>query len=134
MLEIFDFLQKGELPSEERRARKIALQVSLFTIDDEMLYYVDPKQKQQRRVVVPRHRHEQILRESHSGEMRGHFLGKRTYAALIHLWWRDGMHTDVLHFVRNCPVCATVVGGGKVICPPLHPIPAQCPFQLIGLM
>ena len=133
LLEIFGFLQKGELPSEERRARKIALQASLFTIDDEILYYVDPRQKQQRRVAVPRHLYEQILRESHSGEMCGHFSGKRTYATLVRLWWWDGMHTDVLRFVRNCPVCATVSGGGKVIRPPLHPIPVQRPFQLIGV-
>ena len=28
-------------------------------------------------------------------------------------WWWDGMHADTLRFVRNCPVCLIVSGGGK---------------------
>ena len=34
---------------------------------------------------------------------------------------------------KNCPVCATVTGGGRTITPPLHPIPVQYPFQIIGV-
>ena len=47
LLEIFNFLLKEELSTEDKRARKIALQSSLFSIEDGLLYYVDPKQKQQ---------------------------------------------------------------------------------------
>ena len=43
-------------------------------------------------------------------------------------WWWDGMHADTLCFVRNCPVCLTVSGGGKLqLRPPLNPIPVQSP-------
>ena len=132
LLEIINFIQKEELPHEEKRARKIAVQASLFTMEDDMLCYVDPKQKHQKRVAVPRHLQEQILKESHAGGMGGHFSGS-IYTALVRSWWWDGMHADTLRFVRNCPTCSIVSGGGKVTRPPLHPIPVQQPFQIVGV-
>ena len=133
LLEIFNYLLEEELPAEDKRARKIALQSSLFVIEDGLLYFVDPKQKQRRRAAVPRQLQEQILIESHSGTMCGHFSGRRTYATLARQWWWEGMLTDVLQFAKNCPVCATVSGGGKVSRPPLHPIPVQRLFQIVGV-
>ena len=85
--EIFNFLQKQELPADEKRARKIALQSSLFSVVADILNYLDHKQNYQRRVAVPSHLREQILKECHAGGMGGHFSGKRTYAALARRWW-----------------------------------------------
>lgn len=34
----FGFIQKEELPTNEKRARKIALHASLFTIEEDLLY------------------------------------------------------------------------------------------------
>ena len=133
LLEICNFLQKQELPADQKKARKIALQSSLFSLDDGILYYLDPKQKHQRRVAVPRHLREQVLNECHSGGMGGHFSGKRTYAALARRWWWEGMHADTLRFVRNSPSCTIVVGGGKPLRPPLQPIPVQRPFLIVGV-
>ncbi len=127
------FKQEEELPYEQKRARKINLQASLFTLEEGILYYVDPKQKHQQTVVVPHDLREQILREGHSSGMAGHFSGKRTYGALAHRWWWDGMHADAACHARNCPSCVIVSGGGRVQQPPLHPIPVQRPFQIIGV-
>ena len=88
LLEITNFIQKEELPHEQKCARKIALQASLSTMEDDMCY-VDLKQKHRKRVAVPRHLQEQILKESHAGGMGGH----------------EGGHT--LHWY--------VVGGGMLI-------------------
>ena len=43
------------------------------------------------------------------------------------------MYVDAIHFARNCPECAIVAGGGKVHRPPLHPIPVQHLFQIMGI-
>lgn len=43
------------------------------------------------------------------------------------------MHADTLRFVRNCPSCTIVIGGGKPLRPPLQPIPVQRPFQIVGV-
>lgn len=41
--EILAFLEHSELPQDEQRARKVALQSPLFTIIDSVLYYMNPK-------------------------------------------------------------------------------------------
>ena len=43
------------------------------------------------------------------------------------------MHADTLRFARNCHACAIVSGGGRPTRPPLHPIPVQRPFQIVGM-
>ena len=132
IMEIVTFLETGELPTEERRAKVIALQKSLFVIKDGMLFYIDPKQEHRLRVVVPSHLREQILKEHHTGLTGGHFAAKM-YGALIRHWWWDGMHHDTVKFASNCPQCAVVTGGSRQHRPPLHPIPVCRPFQVIGV-
>ncbi len=51
--EIFRFLQQEELPTDEKRARKIAAQGPLFVIVDNIPYYLDPKRGDSKRAVVP---------------------------------------------------------------------------------
>ena len=64
LLEIFGFIQNEELPPEEKCARRIALQSPLLTVEDDIHYYVDPKQKHQKRVAVSRYLQDQILPDS----------------------------------------------------------------------
>ena len=65
--------------------------------------------------------------------MSGHFSCRKTYGALVHRWWWEGMYADALRVARNCPECAVVSDGAKLTRPPLHPIPVQCPFQIVGV-
>ena len=44
--QIIVFLETEKLPSDDKRARKIALQSSNFTIEDGVLYFLDPKHNQ----------------------------------------------------------------------------------------
>ena len=71
--EIIDFLLDNKLPEEEKRKQKVATQAPLFTIVDDILYYVNPKQNNEKRVVVPKHLRDEIMKENHSGRMAGHF-------------------------------------------------------------
>ncbi len=43
------------------------------------------------------------------------------------------MYLDTQKFAKSCPECATVTGGGRHHHPPLHVIPVQRPFQLVGV-
>ena len=131
--EIIHFLETGELPTDSTKARKIALQESLFTLSDGTLYFVDPKQWDQLRAVVPQHLREQILQNVHSGSYGGHYSGPRLYSTLKPRWWWDGMAVDAKKFARSCPDCAVVTGGGRRTKPPLHPIPVSRPFQIVGI-
>ena len=131
--EIIDFLEKGALPTDDGRARKISLRESLFTIIDGILYFIDPKSKTQKRAVVPKQLRTPILRETHSGSYGGHFSGQRLHHALMERWWWEGMFNDSLSFAKSCPECAIVTGGSRASRPPLHPIPVSRPFQILGI-
>ena len=71
------------MPADEKRARTVVAQASILTLGDDILYYVDPKQENRRRVVVPKHLRKQIMEENHSGPMTGHFSGNRLYNVLV---------------------------------------------------
>ena len=133
LLAIMDFLEKDELPANPTQACKVAVQAPLLVIKDGTLYLLDSKQSYRKRAVVPCQLHTQILEESHRTALGGHFSGKRTYSVLVHHWWWEGMYADTLRFARSCPECAVVTGGGRSTRPPLHPIPVQRPFQIIGV-
>ena len=131
--EIVDFLSSGRLPEDSKRAKTVASQETLFSLSDGILYYVDPKGDHQRRVAVPQHVRKQLLEENHRGLYGGHFSGPKLYNALVKRWWWRGMYTDVLAYCKKCPECVVVTGGGRQHRPPLHPIPIQRPFQIIGV-
>ena len=65
--------------------------------------------------------------------MGGHFSGKITFDTLCKLWWWERMYSDTLEYVQNCPECAITTRKGYHRPPPLHPIPVQRPFQIIGI-
>jgi transposase InsO family protein len=111
----------------------MVLQKPVFTLEGDILYYLDPRHGHQKRVVVPEHCREQLLQEHHSSLMGGHFAVKKTYGGLMRHWWWDGMYRDVQKFMRNCPQCTIVTGGGRHHRPPLHPIPVSRPFQIVGV-
>ena len=87
IVEVIKFLKSGDLPSDDSRARRIALQKPLFLLEGEMLFYIDPKQKHCKQIVVPQHLRREVLSEHHSSPMEGHFAVKKTYGALMRHWW-----------------------------------------------
>ena len=107
-----------KLPSDDKKAQKIALQSSNFTIEDEVLYFLDSKHKHRKRAVVPSHLRERVMKEVHGGPFSGHFSGNRFYNVLARVWWWEGMYKDAVDHSRSCPNCAIVVGRGC----PLRPI------------
>ena len=131
--EIIDFAEKGILPEDSTKARKVALQESLFTIVEGILYFIDSRHQNQKRAVVPQHLRTKILQETHSSFYGGHFSGQRLYNSLRTRWWWRGMFNDALRFAKACPECAIATGTGRRIKPPLHPIPVSRPFQILAI-
>ena len=130
--DIREFLQSGKLPEDQKRARKIVLMSPQFVLVAEVVYYVHPKTRN-KHVVVPSHLREKILRETHAGKYSGHFSGRRLYDTLSSKWWWEGMYSDAERFASSCPECIVATGTGRKIKPPLHPIPVQRPFQILGI-
>ncbi len=129
---ICDYIELGTLPSAAEEARKVTAQAIDFAVLDQILYYVDRK-KSKKRAAVPVHLRELVMQESHGGVMAGHFAGIKLYNTLCNHWWWQTMYRDSISFCKNCAECAVVSGTGKHQPPPLHPIPVQRPFQIVGV-
>ena len=139
LVEIIQFLTQDTLPSDESRARKVALQAPLFAVIQDTLYFLDKPDTTRteaavpRCVAVPKHPQRQIMEECHGGSMGGHFSGIRLFSTLSRRWWWERMYTDALEFCRNCPQCAVVTGASRIQRPALKPIPIDRVFQVIGM-
>ena len=73
------------------------------------------------------------MMDYHSGCLAGHFSGPRLYQTLARKWWWKCMYRDALEYAESCPQCAIVKGTGRKNKPPLHPIPTERPFQIVGV-
>ena len=130
--EMIILLEQGKLPGDDKRARKLLLQQSLFALCNNVLYKVDPT-KRTKQVVVPQQMCGKLIEEYHRGRMGGHFAADRTFKAMAVRWWWEGMYQDITKFVNGYLECAIVSGGGRVKKPPLCPIPVQRLFQIVGV-
>ena len=63
------FLEFGILPAEGEAARSLAAQALNFTMVDNVLYYVDGKNRGHRRAAVPRHLQRSILEDYHAEDI-----------------------------------------------------------------
>ena len=126
--ELYDYVASGIVLNDEQQAKKVCGRAVHFAVVDSILYFVDSKKQGRKRVVVPAHLRNQILRESHGGIMAGHFSGDRLYKLISHHWWWETLYKDAVSHCRNCPECAIVSVVGRVNCPLLHHIPVHRPF------
>ena len=90
LLEIERYIKWQELPEDDWRPQRIAIQWDILVMEENILYYLDPKEEHRKRQAVPCHFRQCILPEHHSLALSGHFSGKM-YGALAHHWWWDGM-------------------------------------------
>jgi len=100
---LVEYLDKKVLPEVTQSACKVISQVPLFTLVNQILYFVDVKQGNLQRVVVSSHLTQQIMTEYHSSIMSGHFSGVRLYNTLCRRWYWEGMYTDCLNHAKSCP-------------------------------
>ena len=133
LMPLINYLQHGTLPLDKKQARIIAAQAPNYCIVDDILYFIHTKKRKCKLVVVPWQLQKRIMLEYHGGLLGGHYSGNRLYNVLITNWYWDGMYNDALEFCRSCPQCAIVTGGERHVKQPLHPIPVQRIFQIIGL-
>ena len=74
------------LPEDAKSAKKLVAEASLFTIVNDVLYYVGPTQTETSRVVVPHHLQVKVMQEHHDGRLAGHFSGPNLYKTLVRRW------------------------------------------------
>ena len=130
---IMNYLSKGVLPEDSQVAAKLVAEASLYTMADEILYYIGQKKDSIPKVVVPSDYKKRLMEEYHAGVMSGHFSGPRIYKTMSRQWWWEHMYQDIINYTRNCPQCAIATGVGRRQSPPMKPIPVDHPFQIVGV-
>ena len=130
---MINYLEKNQLPQGIKQDRVIAAKAPSYCVLDGILYFINGKKRKCRLAVVPQQLRKQVMEQYHGGPLGGHYSGNRLYNILSAQWYWDGMYADCLKFCRSCPQCAIVSGGERNGKQPLHPIPVQRPFQILGL-
>ena len=130
---ILAYLEKKELPADEKKARRLVMESDRFTIIDGVLYFIDSSRSHRTRIAAPSTIQETLLQESHSGSLAGHFSPKSVYEKLARRYWWEGIYTDVFKHCRACLTCASYRGAGHRNKPPLKPIEVGGPFERVGV-
>ena len=110
LLPLIEYLTERNLPEDPQESRSVASKAVNFTIIDDVLYRVDPKQPNPRQVVVPAHLQKGVLEQYHGGKMAGRFFGLRLFKAVVRTWWWEGLYKDAVAVAKSCPQC--VFGRG----------------------
>ena len=129
-LAVITYLETGELPLDEKNARRVALTESQYSLEDRVLYRVEADGTL--RVVPPSSQRERLFQEAHSGVFGAHLSDTKVYTELRRHYWWTGMRRDISCWTRGCLVCATRCVG-RVVRPPLTPIPVAGPFDRVGV-
>ena len=79
---LISFLEKGELPEDQKLAKRIVLEHSQYDLIDEVLHHENPINPGCWRQVVPSALRAELLHESHGGKFSGHFAEIKMYDTL----------------------------------------------------
>ena len=124
------YLETGDLPSENRRARELVLGRAQFTLSDRVLYRIEADKTL--RIIPPEADRQKLFREVHEGPFAGHLREAKIHGELSRHYWWPGMRSDLAKWCRSCMLCATR-SVGKPVRPPLTPIPVSGPFDRVGV-
>jgi len=108
---IFEYIEAGILPQEEKAARKIILESEQFVIDDGTLYHIfHPRTKRMDKIVpivkqlcIPRILREELMIAYHDNNC--HVGQERLYNSLKMKYWFPWMYSTVLQYVASCELC-----------------------------
>ena len=128
--EIIRYLVDGELPTDDKQARRILLGQSNFTVLDGILYHIE--EDKTLRIVPPTSDRHRLFLEAHEGVFSGHLRQAKIHSQLNRHYWWMGMRRDINAWCRACTKCATR-NMGPPVRPKLTPIPVGGPFDMVGV-
>ena len=105
VLAVIRFLEDGDLPIDEKRARELALTKSQYSILEGVLYHIEPDKTL--RIIPAECQRRGLFEEVHAGKFGGHLRDAKISGELSRHYWWAGMRGDVLHWCRACLTCAS---------------------------
>ena len=126
----FDYLEQGLAPEDEKIARRMAAEKSLYEIVDGVLFHVE--RDGTLKLIPPSQRRKPLITDLHGGVTGAHLGIEKTLGrARTHYWW-ESMRQDVRDLCTNCSVCRSRRSGHAPIVP-LRPIPVGGPWECVGV-
>ena len=84
---IFNYLEKGVLPIDEKLAKEMVLGKSQFVITDGVLYHVEDKSLQ---IIPPVEARQKLFKEVHEGVYGAHLRDAKMHGELSkYCWWPE---------------------------------------------
>jgi hypothetical protein len=128
--DLISYLENGELPSDDKRAKEILLGQTAYTMLDGVLYWIaDDKSL---RIIPPTADRHKLFLEAHEGVFSSYLHQAKIHGQLSKHYWWPGMRKDLDRWFRACTRCATR-NVGKPVRPGLTPIPVCSPFNMVGV-
>lgn len=85
---LLTYLTTGDLPDDEKLARRTVFESKMFNIVDGVLHLEDPCFPSWNCVVVPSSLWDALIQEVHQGRFAGHLAQKKVYDRLRrYTWW-----------------------------------------------
>jgi len=136
---IFDYIENGILPDDDKSARKLILESEQFLIDDGILYHIfHPRTKRLnvikptvQQLCVPGVLREELLTAYHDNN--AHVGRERLYNTLKFKYYFPRMYTSVIEYVSSCDVCQRTKTSPHTKKAPLKPLEVVEPFGRLHL-
>ena len=88
------YLEKGELPVDDKRACELALTKSPYMIVDYVLFWLESDKTL--RVIPPTSQREKIYGEAHGGRLGAHLFDANIFSELSRHYWWPWMRSDII--------------------------------------
>ena len=127
---VVDYLEKGILPSDDKKARELVLSKSQYTIIEGVLYRIEGDKTL--RMIPPTSQRDKLFHQAHDGKFGAHLRDAKIHGELSRHYWWPGMRSDIIRWCKGCLTCASR-RVGRATKPPLTPIPVVGPFDRVGV-
>ena len=135
-----NYLQKSELPDDDKLARKIMLECNDYVMDREILYHIYyPRGKGHKsdrvvkQLVVPKSLRDDVLLAYHDALMSCHQGIERTFHMIRLKYFWTSMYNDIDFYVRSCQSCQQNKRQYHAQRPPQLPIPPNDIFSRVHM-
>ena len=135
--QMIDYLENGDLPDDDKHARRLILESHDHVINDGVLCHLwyprgagHKEDRVIKQTVVPHSLRNDILLSHHDSLMGGAHMGaERSYNAIRLRYYWSGMYADVSDYVKSCLNCQMAKRAYHTLKPPLCPLPVGELFQ-----
>lgn len=135
---MIDYLEQGELPDNNRSARKILWNADAYHLSEDLLYHIEggkikTSKPLRTQLVIPQSLKYEILVNMHDDVTAGHLGIAKTYCKLKERYYWKGMYSDVEHWCKSCVDCSMRKTPKNRTKAPLLPIPVEGAFDRVAV-